>query len=274
VNRSSQAPLVFFAIGIIGLGILALVFRRFRGGGADRCRVGPWPNGSRLRFGCRHAVGRSRPAARRTTALSVRILLPFLIVGFLLQVPTLVMTPLVEGQLGERRRGCRARRADVGSLSPRGSGLEERDPGGLRHRRQRDPPSPGSFCRCASPIGLSHFAYLEHTVSLVPDGFPSEPAGPVGQVGAGSHGELRHRCRQCLRRNRLTPADVLDTLGAPAPCGCSAQRSRHSGRSWLHPVWCQPCKMPRRRSISGLPRSPTKRRDGRVSVVIFGHHRI
>ena len=106
-----------------------------------------------------------------TRAVSVRILLPFLIVGFLSQAPTLVMTPLVEvtwesaGEVALLVSGMWvlfATQSGLGEGSRFAFATGER---GLRIARV-------IFGVALLPIGLSHFAYLEHTVSLVPAWLP------------------------------------------------------------------------------------------------------
>jgi uncharacterized membrane protein len=171
VNRSSQAPLVFFAIGIIGLGILALVFGDFAEVGQTVAAWVPGRTGLAYASGVVMLLGGLGLLPRRTTALSVRILLPFLIVGFLLQVPTLVMTPLVEVNW-ESAGEVAVLVSGMWVLFATRSGLEEGSrvafatgDKGIRIARI-------IFAVALLPIGLSHFAYLEHTVSLVPAWLP------------------------------------------------------------------------------------------------------
>lgn len=107
----------------------------------------------------------------RTLALSVRILLPFLIIGFLVQAPTLVMPPFVEvnwesiGEVATMVGGIWvlfATRSGLGEGSRFAFATGDR---GLRIARI-------FFGAALLPIGISHFAYLENTVSLVPAWLP------------------------------------------------------------------------------------------------------
>jgi uncharacterized membrane protein len=171
VSRGSQVPTIFFAIGIIGLGVLTLVFGDFVEVGQT---VAAWVPG---RTGLAYASGIVMLLSgigllwSRTTALSARILLAFLILGFLSQAPALVIAPLVEvnwesiGEVAILVSGMWvlfATRSGVGSGSRFAFATGER---GLRMARI-------IFGLWLIPIGISHFAYLENTVSLVPAWLP------------------------------------------------------------------------------------------------------
>jgi uncharacterized membrane protein len=171
VNRSSQAPVIFFAIGIIGLGILALVFGDFVEVGQTVAAWVPGRTGLAYASGIVMVLGGAGLLSRRTTALSVRILLPFLIVGFLVQAPTLAMPPFVEvnwesiGEVATMVGGMWvlfATRSGLGAGSRYAFATGDK---GLRIARI-------IFGLALLPIGISHFAYLENTVSLVPAWLP------------------------------------------------------------------------------------------------------
>jgi hypothetical protein len=70
VNRSSQAPLIFFAIGIIGLGILALVFGDFAEVGQTVAAWVPSRTGLAYASGIVMLLGGFGLLRRRTSALS------------------------------------------------------------------------------------------------------------------------------------------------------------------------------------------------------------
>jgi uncharacterized membrane protein len=171
VNRSAQAPLIFFSIGIISLGILALVFGDFAEVGQTVAAWVPGRTGLAYASGIVMLVGGIGLLPRRTTASSVRILLPFLIVGFLLQVPTLVMTPLVEvnwesaGEVAVLVGGMWVLFATRSGLVEGSRLAFATGDKGLRIARI-------IFGAALIPIGISHFAYLEHTVDLVPAWLP------------------------------------------------------------------------------------------------------
>jgi uncharacterized membrane protein len=171
VNRSSQAPVIFFALGIIGLGILALVFGDFVEVGQTVPAWVPGRTGLAYASGIIMLLGGIGLLLGRTRALSIRILLPFLILGFLSQAPTLVMPPFVEvnwesaGEVAILVSGmwvlfATQSRVEEGSRFAFATG--ER---GLRVARI-------IFGLFLVPIGISHFAYLENTVSLVPAWLP------------------------------------------------------------------------------------------------------
>lgn len=162
---------MLFATGMIGLGILALVYGDFAEVGQP---IAAWVRG---RTGLAYAsgiimlVGGIGLLFRRTTAVSVRILFPYLLVGLLLQVPALVTAPLVEvnweqaGELAVLLAGgwvLFATRSGVGQGSRLAAVTGEN---GMRIGRIL-------FAVALLPIGLSHFAYLENTVGLVPAWLP------------------------------------------------------------------------------------------------------
>jgi uncharacterized membrane protein len=188
VKRSSQAPLIFFAAGIIGLGVLALVFGDFVEVGQT---VPAWiPGRTILAYasGVVMVLGGIGLLSARTSGLSVRILLPFLIIGFLVQAPTLVMPPFAEvswesiGEIALLVSGMWvlfATRSGLGQGSRFAFAIGER---GLRIARI-------TFGLWLIPIGISHFAYLQNTVSLVPAWLPFRKGwaylGGAGHIAAG-----------------------------------------------------------------------------------------
>jgi uncharacterized membrane protein len=108
---------------------------------------------------------------RRMAALSVRILLPYLIIGFLLHVPALVTAPLVEvnwesaGELGLLLGAgwvLFATRSSLGAGSRLAFTTGEN---GIRIGRIL-------FGVALLPIGLSHIVYLKFTTGLVPAWLP------------------------------------------------------------------------------------------------------
>ena len=183
MSRNSQAPVKFFAIGLIGLGIVALVFGDFAEVGQPVAKWVPGRTALVYASGIVMLLGGIGLLLRRTTALSIRILFPFLIVGFLLKVPALVTAPLVEvnwesaGELAVLLSGgwiLFATRSGLGEGSPLAFATGER---GLRIARIL-------FGAALLPIGLSHFVYLKYTAELVPAWLPFRPAW-VCVTGAG-----------------------------------------------------------------------------------------
>ncbi len=188
VKRSSQAPLIFFAIGIIGFGILDLVFGDFVEVGQTVPAWVPGRTGTAYASGIVMLLGGIGLLLQRTRGWSVRILLPFLIIGFLVQAPTLVMPPFAEvnwesiGEIGVLLSGMWvlfATRSGLGEGSRFAFATGER---GLRIARI-------IFGAWLLPIGISHFAYLQNTVSLVPAWLPFRKGwaylGGAGHFAAG-----------------------------------------------------------------------------------------
>ena len=171
MNRSSQAPRLCYAIGIIGLGVLALVLGDFAEVGQT---VPAWiPGRTFLAYtsGIVMVLGGMGLLRTRTTALSVRILLPFLILGFLVQAPTLVMPPFAEvnwesiGEIAMLVSGMWVLFATWPGL-----GEESRFPFATGERGLRI--ARIIFGLFLIPIGISHLTYLQNTVSLVPAWLP------------------------------------------------------------------------------------------------------
>jgi uncharacterized membrane protein len=188
VNRSSQAPSILFATGIIGLGVLALVFGDFAEIGQTVPASVPGRTGFVYASGIIMVLGGVGLLWSRTIALSVRILLPFLIIGFLVQAPTLVMPPFVEvnwesiGEVATMVGGIWvlfATRSGLGEGSRFAFATGDK---GLRIARI-------FFGAALLPIGISHFAYLQNTVSLVPAWLPFRTGwaylGGAGHFAAG-----------------------------------------------------------------------------------------
>src|SRR5580698_4900431 len=97
MSRSQQPALALFVIGMIGLGILALVYGDFA---LVWQPVAPWvPGRTVLAYGAGLIMlfGGIGLLFRVTAAGSARILFPYLIVWTLLKVPALVVAPQIEG---------------------------------------------------------------------------------------------------------------------------------------------------------------------------------
>jgi uncharacterized membrane protein len=188
MNRSQQPALALFAVGMIGLGILALVYGDFA---LVWQPVAPWvPGRAILAYGsgllmlvC--GVGL---LFRITAAWSARILFPYLIVWALLKAPALVVAPQIEGVwlgLGELTSLLSggwilfATLADI----PQDSMLTFVTAGkGLRIARIL-------FAVSILPIGLAHLVYVKETADLVPPWLPYRTGWAwltgLGQIAAG-----------------------------------------------------------------------------------------
>src|SRR5258708_11586182 len=99
MTRSQQPAVTLFAVGMIGLGILALVYGDFA---LVWQPVAPWvPGRTALAYasGVIMLLGRVGLLVRATAAWSVRILFPYVIVCALLKVPALFLAPGSEAVL-------------------------------------------------------------------------------------------------------------------------------------------------------------------------------
>jgi uncharacterized membrane protein len=171
MTRSQQPALTLFAIGMIGLGILALIY-------GDFAMVWqPVPAGIPGRTALAYAsgvlmlLGGVGLLFRATAAWSVRILFPYLIVWALLKVPALVVAPRMEavwlgfGELAVLLAGgwiLFARLADLREGSPLGFLASEKS---IRIAQI-------VFAISLLPIGLSHIVYVKETAEFVPAWLP------------------------------------------------------------------------------------------------------
>jgi uncharacterized membrane protein len=96
MTRSQQPALTLFAVGMIGLGILALVYGDFA---LVWQPVAPWiPGRTILAYGSGliMLLGGVGLLLRATAAWSTRVLFPYLIIWLLLKVPALFVAPRME----------------------------------------------------------------------------------------------------------------------------------------------------------------------------------
>jgi uncharacterized membrane protein len=183
-TESIQQPgLTFFAIGLIGLGVLALLFGDFA---MVWQPVALWfPGRTALAYvtGALEMCVACGLLFSATRSWAVRILFPGLVLWALLKVPALVVAPQTEGVwlgLGELTLLLSggwtlfARLAELPAGSLFGFAAGE---GGVRAARML-------FGASLPPIGLSHFVYLQATVQLVPPWLPFR-AGWARLTGAG-----------------------------------------------------------------------------------------
>src|SRR4029077_16256369 len=171
MTRSQQPALTLFAVGMIGLGILALVYGDFA---LVWQPVAPWiPSRTVLAYasGLIMLFGGVGLLLRATAAWSARILFPYLIVWLLLKVPALVVAPQMEavwlgfGELAVLMAGGWVLFAKL-------AGLREESPltfatgeNGIYFARKL-------FAVSLIPIGLSHLVYVKQTSELVPAWLP------------------------------------------------------------------------------------------------------
>ena len=171
MSRSQQPALALFVIGMIGLGILALVYGDFA---LVWQPVAPWvPGRTVLAYGAGLIMlfGGIGLLFRVTAAGSARILFPYLIVWALLKVPALVVAPQIEGVwlgLGEITvllSGGWVLFATLAEI-PQDSILAfATGENGIRIARFL-------FAVSLLPIGLAHLFYVKATADLVPPWLP------------------------------------------------------------------------------------------------------
>jgi uncharacterized membrane protein len=171
MTRSQQPALTFFSIGMIGLGILALVYGDFA---LVWQPVPAWlPGRTILAYaaGIVMLLTGSGLLFRSTAAWAVRVLLPYLLVWVLLKVPAVVVAPQIEavwlgiGELAVLFTGgwiLFARLADIRSGSPLSFAASARS---IRLAQL-------IFGISLLPIGLSHIMYVNETAKLVPAWLP------------------------------------------------------------------------------------------------------
>jgi uncharacterized membrane protein len=171
MTRSQQPALTLYAVGMIGLGILALVYGDFA---LVWQPVAPWiPGRTVLAYGSGliMLLGGVGLLLRSRVTWSVRILFPYLIIWLLLKVPALLVAPQMEavwlgfGEIAVLMTGGWVLFATL-------AGLREGSPltfatgaNGIRLAGML-------FAVSLIPIGLSHLVYVKQTVELVPAWLP------------------------------------------------------------------------------------------------------
>ena len=166
-----QPAVSLFAIGMVGLGILALIYGDFA---MVWQPVAPWvPERTALAYGSGvlMVVCGVGLLFRLSTAWSVRILFPYLIVWALLKVPALIVAPQIEGvwlgfgELAVLLSGGWVLFARFSSL-PHSSALEfAAGDSGVSIAKYL-------FAVWLIPVGLSHFFYVKETIDLIPVWIP------------------------------------------------------------------------------------------------------
>jgi uncharacterized membrane protein len=171
MTRSQQPALTAFAIGMVGLGVLALTYGDFA---MVWQPVPPWvPGRTALAYvsGLIMFFGGVGLLVRATAAWSIRILFPYLILWLLLKLPALVVAPQIEavwlgfGELAVLIAGgwvLFAKLAELGN----GSSLR------IASREKSLRIAQMFFAVWLIPIGLSHIVYVKATVELVPAWLP------------------------------------------------------------------------------------------------------
>src|SRR5580692_3992863 len=171
MTRTQQPALTLFAVGMIGLGILALIYGDFA---LVWQPVAAWvPGRTILAYGSGFlmVLGGIGLLFTTTAAWSARILFSYLIVWALLKVPALVVAPQIEavwlgfGELAVLLAGGWV-------LFARLAGLRDRSPLAFLTGEKGIYLARILFAVSLIPIGLSHLVYVKETVELVPAWLP------------------------------------------------------------------------------------------------------
>lgn len=183
MTRSQQPALTLFAVGMIGLGMLALIYGDFA---LVWQPVAPWiPGRTFLAYasGVIMLVGGIGLLFGRIASFSIRILFPYLIIWTLLKVPALVVAPQMEavwlgiGELAVLLAGGWTLFATLSGLREGSILALATGEKGVRIARYL-------FAISLLPIGLSHIVYVKETAALVPAWLPYR-AGWAYLTGAG-----------------------------------------------------------------------------------------
>jgi uncharacterized membrane protein len=171
MNRNQQPVLTLFAVGMIGLGVLGLIYGAFA---MVWQPVAPWvPGRTALAYcaGLIMLIGGVALLFEATTRWAVRILFPYLIVWALLKVPALVVAPQIEavwlgiGELTVLLSGGWVLFARLGEVKQGSIWSFAAGENGVRMARIL-------FAVSLIPIGLSHILYVKETAALVPAWLP------------------------------------------------------------------------------------------------------
>jgi uncharacterized membrane protein len=183
MTRNQQPALTAFAVGMIGLGILALVYGDFA------LVWQPVPDGVPGRMILAYASGVIMLAGgvglliEATATWSVRILFPYLIVWALLKAPALFAAPKMEavwlgfGEIAVLMSGGWVLFAKMADLPDRSSLKMLTSEKSVRIAQI-------FFAVWLIPIGLSHIVYVQATADFVPAWLPYR-AGWAYLTGAG-----------------------------------------------------------------------------------------
>ena len=244
MTRNLQPAVTLFAIGMIGLGILALTYGDFA---LVWQPVAAWvPGRTVLAYasGLIMLLGGVGLLLRVAAAWSVRILFPYLIVWLLLKVPALIVAPQMEavwlgfGELAVLLAGGWILFANLARLRAGSPLTFLASEHGIRAARIL-------FAVSLIPIGLSHFVYVKETAELVPAWLPYRVGWAyltgAGQIacGLGVLFSVLPRVAAWAEAGMLTaclPFSFGDRhFSPPRERACRGPRSSSHGRSPLPP---------------------------------------
>ena len=188
MTQIQQPALTLFAVGMIGLGTLALIYGDFA---LVWQPVPAWIPGRRVLAygsGLIMLLGGLGLLLRATAAWSARVLFPYLIVWLLLKVPALLVAPQVEavwlgfGEIAVLLTGGWILFAKL-------AGLREGSSLSFLSGENSVRLATKLFAISLIPIGLSHLVYLKETVELVPAWLPYRAGWAyltgIGQIACG-----------------------------------------------------------------------------------------
>jgi uncharacterized membrane protein YphA (DoxX/SURF4 family) len=172
MNRTLQPALTLYVIGLLGLGVLALVYHDFA---LDWQPVPAWvPDRTVLACGAGMLMlGCGAGLLFRATALwSARILFPYLVLWVLLKVPVLFVAPGMEavwlgfGEIVMLLSGGWILWGINDNVAQRSKLAGMADNSGLQRAQV-------AFGLALLPVGLSHLVYIPETVGFVPAWLPA-----------------------------------------------------------------------------------------------------
>lgn len=182
MSRNQQLARILFALGMVSLGILALVYGRLGLVWYSVPKWVPWPEGFTYASGILLLSGGAGLLFQRTARLSACLLLSYLALWLLMRVPALAAAPLT-AVLWENAAEIAVLVAGAWVLVARLSESREGSKGrfatgatGLRTARIL-------FALSLVAFGVSHFAYVGQTARLVPTWLPF-PTGWAYLTGA------------------------------------------------------------------------------------------
>jgi uncharacterized membrane protein len=186
--REQQPAISLFAIGMIGIEVLCVVYRDFA---LDWQPVPAFhPGREVLAVACALIMIAASVGLlfRATSAIAVRIVFPFLLICLLLKIPALIAAGQIEGVwIGFGEDGMLLAGGWV--LFARLSGLEES--GFFRHITGAKGVRIAQiiFGLAVLPVGLGHIVYVQTTASLVPSWMPFRTGlaylTGIGQIACG-----------------------------------------------------------------------------------------
>jgi uncharacterized membrane protein len=188
MNRTMQPALTLYAIGLLGLGVLALVYSDFA---LDWQPVPAWVPGRTVLACCSGFLMTCCGAGllfRATAVWAVRVLFPYLVLWVLLKVPVLVFAPGMEavwlgfGEIVVLMVGGWILWAISDNVARRSRLAIIADSSGLQRAQV-------AFGLALLPIGLSHLVYIPESVGFVPAWLPGRTFSAcltgAGQIACG-----------------------------------------------------------------------------------------